>query len=162
MGFLFSKLQSVLTIHARLVSSKGWHYSFPIDAVEFQWGKNVFIILTLNIREYEALGVYDDKGEDEHKEANRWWGKKTENAVMSWSELTFYLNGNSWRSKPDLRCQKDLYVWKFDLILQILFWIVMVTIESDHGNSYVKERNEKMWATWGIITSSILKVYDDH
>ena len=89
----FSKLQSVLTIHARLVSSKGWHYSFPIDAVEFQWGKNVFIILTLNIREYEALGVYDDKGEDEHKEANRWWRKKTENAVMSWSELTFYPNG---------------------------------------------------------------------
>ena len=48
-----------------------------MQLVEFQWGKNVFIILTLNIREYEALGVYDDKGEDEHKEANRWWGKKS-------------------------------------------------------------------------------------
>ena len=57
-----------------------------------QWGKNVFIILTLNIREYEVLRVYDDKGEDEHKEASRWWRKKTKNAFMS--EFTFFLNDN--------------------------------------------------------------------
>ena len=45
-------------------------------------GKNVFIMLTLNIREYEVPRVYDDKGEDEHKEVSRWRRKKTKNAFM--------------------------------------------------------------------------------
>ena len=40
--------------------------------------------------EYEALGVYDDKGEDEHKEAYRWRRKKTKYVCLPEHEIAVF------------------------------------------------------------------------